>query len=81
VRDEIIGRSGTSLKPVKYLNEKAPLFLRVKQIYDLISTDPSRYDVYLLIYTCILFYEYGVGLPRRCATQEGPIGTKRKGKK
>lgn len=29
----------------------------------------------------LIFCEYGVGLPRRCATQEGPIGTKRKEKK
>lgn len=35
----------------------------------------------IYLYTCILFCEYGVGLPRRCATQEGPIGTQRKGKK
>lgn len=37
--------------------------------------------MYLLIYVYLIFCEYGVGLPRRCATQEGPIGTKRKKEK
>lgn len=57
----------------------ATLFLRVKQIYDLIPTRRNR-TMCIYLYTCILFCEYDVGLPRRCATQERPVGTKRKTK-
>lgn len=50
---------GMSLKPViRYPNEKAPrhFFCVLKQIYDLISTDASRHDVYLLIYVYFILW-------------------------
>lgn len=78
-------RRGMSLKPVnRYLNETAPrhsfcVLNRFTIKYR--PTRRGRYTMCIYLYTCILFCEYSVGLPRRCATQEGPIGTQRKGKK
>lgn len=85
-RDSRRGEERNELKTGinRYLNETAPrhsfcVLNRFTIKYR--PTRRGRYTMCIYLYTCILFCEYGVGLPRRCATQEGPIGTQRKGKK